>query len=118
MAAPADEVSAGDGTIGLGRTVDGGRPFTVAVESLRRHAVVFAGSGSGKTVLIRRLVEECAREGVSAIVLDPNNDSPGSATRGPTRRAGGAPATPNGPPTTSRTPRWWCGHPGSLRAGH
>ena len=31
-------------------------------------------SGSGKTVLVRRLVEECARRGVSAIVLDPNND--------------------------------------------
>ncbi|MBQ0902171.1 ATP-binding protein [Micromonospora sp. U21] len=60
--------------VGLGRTVDDGHPFTVALESLRRHAVVFAGSGSGKTVLIRRLVEECAREGVSAIVLDPNND--------------------------------------------
>jgi len=36
--------------------------------------VVFAGSGSGKTVLIRRIVEECALRGVSAIVLDPNND--------------------------------------------
>ncbi|MEU8283741.1 DUF87 domain-containing protein [Micromonospora sp. NPDC048905] len=77
-AGPADSgdlvVDANGATIGLGRTVDGGRPFTVSLESLRRHTVVFAGSGSGKTVLIRRLVEECAREGVSAIVLDPNND--------------------------------------------
>ncbi|HTF10116.1 MAG TPA: ATP-binding protein, partial [Asanoa sp.] len=40
----------------------------------RRHVAIFAGSGSGKTVLIRRLVEECALRGVSAIVLDPNND--------------------------------------------
>ncbi|MGC4837775.1 ATP-binding protein [Micromonospora vinacea] len=72
---PADLVVAEGGrVVGLGRTVDGGHPFTVPLESLRRHAVVFAGSGSGKTVLIRRLVEECAREGVSAIVLDPNND--------------------------------------------
>ncbi|MGC4868356.1 ATP-binding protein [Micromonospora sp. DT53] len=76
---PADPADAAapdaDGrAVGLGRTVDGGHPFTVPLESLRRHAVVFAGSGSGKTVLIRRLVEECAREGVSAIVLDPNND--------------------------------------------
>ncbi|MEU4532723.1 DUF87 domain-containing protein [Micromonospora ureilytica] len=77
--APADPVvdpvvGAGGPAVGLGRTADGGQPFTVPLESLRRHAVVFAGSGSGKTVLIRRLVEECAREGVSAIVLDPNND--------------------------------------------
>ncbi|WP_199438809.1 ATP-binding protein [Umezawaea beigongshangensis] len=46
----------------------------VALESLRKHVVIFAGSGSGKTVLIRRLVEECALLGVSSIVLDPNND--------------------------------------------
>jgi hypothetical protein len=41
---------------------------------LRKHAVAFAGSGSGKTVLLRRLIEECALHGVSSIVLDPNND--------------------------------------------
>jgi len=49
-------------------------PVRIDLESLRRHTVIFAGSGSGKTVLIRRLVEECALRGVSAIVLDPNND--------------------------------------------
>lgn len=46
----------------------------IALESLRKHAVIFAGSGAGKTVLLRRIVEECALRGVSAIVLDPNND--------------------------------------------
>jgi hypothetical protein len=46
----------------------------VELESLRKHAVIFAGSGTGKTVLLRRIVEECALRGVSAIVLDPNND--------------------------------------------
>ncbi|MFJ8964708.1 ATP-binding protein [Lentzea sp. NPDC102401] len=46
----------------------------IELESLRKHAIVFAGSGSGKTVLLRRIVEECALQGVSAIVLDPNND--------------------------------------------
>jgi hypothetical protein len=61
-------------TIRLGVVIDRGTPFTLTVESLRRHATIFAGSGSGKTVLIRRLVEECALQGVSAIVLDPNND--------------------------------------------
>ncbi len=44
------------------------------LESLRRHLAIFAGSGSGKTVLLRRVVEECALQGVSSIVLDPNND--------------------------------------------
>lgn len=44
------------------------------LDALRKHTAIFAGSGSGKTVLIRRIVEECALRGVSAIVLDPNND--------------------------------------------
>ncbi|GGS46489.1 ATP-binding protein [Actinokineospora fastidiosa] len=46
----------------------------VELESLRKHVMIFAGSGSGKTVLLRRIVEECALRGVSAIVFDPNND--------------------------------------------
>lgn len=72
---PDDEATQIDGPfVRLGRTIDADHPFALNVESLRRHTVIFAGSGSGKTVLIRRLVEECARQGVSAIVLDPNND--------------------------------------------
>ncbi|KXK58914.1 AAA family ATPase [Micromonospora rosaria] len=51
-----------------------GTPVRLALEALRKHTTVFAGSGSGKTVLIRRILEECALQGVSAIVLDPNND--------------------------------------------
>lgn len=58
------------GQIALG--MDG--EIRVELESLRKHVVIFAGSGSGKTVLLRRIVEECASNGVSAIVLDPNND--------------------------------------------
>ncbi|MFI5889823.1 ATP-binding protein [Actinoplanes sp. NPDC051513] len=49
-------------------------PVALSLEALRKHAAIFAASGSGKTVLLRRLVEECALQGVSAIVLDPNND--------------------------------------------
>ncbi|WP_026425920.1 ATP-binding protein [Actinokineospora inagensis] len=61
-----------DGEILLGS--EAGEPIRVELAALRKHAVVFAGSGSGKTVLLRRIVEECALQGVSAIVLDPNND--------------------------------------------
>jgi hypothetical protein len=49
-------------------------PVPITLEALRKHGAIFAASGSGKTVLIRHLVEECALLGVSAIVLDPNND--------------------------------------------
>lgn len=57
------------GVDGVGR-----KPVSVELAALRKHTAIFAGSGSGKTVLIRRLVEECALRGVSSIVLDPNND--------------------------------------------
>lgn len=60
--------------IPIGRSAETGKTIAVKLEDLRRHVAIFAGSGSGKTVLIRRLVEECALKGVSAIVLDPNND--------------------------------------------
>ena len=60
--------------VSIGSRTRTGGPFDVDLEALRKHAAVFAGSGSGKTVLIRRLVEECALQGVSSIVLDPNND--------------------------------------------
>ncbi len=36
--------------------------------------MIFGGSGSGKTVLLRRIVEEAALIGMPAIVLDINND--------------------------------------------
>lgn len=66
-APPADEIA-------IGRSEETGKPVTVRLEDLRRHVAIFAGSGSGKTVLIRRIIEECALKGVSSIVLDPNND--------------------------------------------
>ncbi|MFC5813861.1 helicase HerA domain-containing protein [Nonomuraea harbinensis] len=72
----------------LGRTVGSGQPVRVQLEALRKHAAIFAGSGSGKTVLIRRLVEECAMHGVSAIVLDPNNDLARLGDRWPERPQG------------------------------
>ncbi|MFB9359167.1 helicase HerA domain-containing protein [Actinoplanes nipponensis] len=62
------------GRVVLGRALGDGHPVGVDLAALRKHTAIFAGSGSGKTVLIRRLVEECALLGVSAIVLDPNND--------------------------------------------
>ena len=58
----------------LGVDESSGQLVSVELGELRKHCVVFAGSGSGKTVLIRRIIEECALRGVSSIVLDPNND--------------------------------------------
>jgi len=85
---PQEPARTDDGTVLLGRAIGDGRPVRVALEALRKHAAIFAGSGSGKTVLIRRLVEECALHGVSAIVLDPNNDLSRLGDPWPERPAG------------------------------
>ena len=59
--------------ITVGRFGDGG-PAAIRLDLLPRHTAILAGSGSGKTVLLRRLIEEAALLGVPAIVVDPNND--------------------------------------------
>ena len=51
-----------------------GDPVTLAAGLLPRHVAILAGSGSGKTVLLRRIVEEAALLGIPSIVLDINND--------------------------------------------
>jgi hypothetical protein len=51
-----------------------GDPVALAASLLPRHTVVLAGSGSGKTVLLRRIVEEAALAGIPSLVLDANND--------------------------------------------
>lgn len=73
-AEPVAHADAAANVVPIGVVVGGDESVAVDLEALRRHTAIFAGSGSGKTVLIRRLVEECALRGVSAIVLDPNND--------------------------------------------
>jgi hypothetical protein len=75
-ASPPDRVPEETTTAGftIGYGIEDQAPAPLSLEALRKHAAIFAASGSGKTVLLRRLVEECALLGVSAIVLDPNND--------------------------------------------
>jgi hypothetical protein len=63
--------------IPLGHRLDrsaSGAPVKLAADLLPRHVAILAGSGSGKTVLLRRIVEEAALLGIPAIVLDTNND--------------------------------------------
>lgn len=53
---------------------DQGVKVTLSLETLKRHIAIVAGSGSGKTVLTRRLVEEAALCGTPAVVIDIAND--------------------------------------------
>jgi hypothetical protein len=73
--------------IRIGLPAAGQPGATVDLTALRRHLAIFAGSGSGKTVLLRRVIEECALQGVSSIVLDPNNDLARLADEWPARPA-------------------------------
>jgi hypothetical protein len=61
----------------VGRRLSGGEPgepVSLNLEALRRHTVILAGAASGKTVLVRRLVEEAALLGVPSIVIDAESD--------------------------------------------
>ena len=68
-AAPAPSTS-----IPVGHRVAGGEAVDLPTAVLPRHTAIIAGAGSGKTVLLRRIVEEAALAGIPAIVIDPNND--------------------------------------------
>ncbi|MGB5973712.1 MAG: ATP-binding protein, partial [Nodosilinea sp.] len=61
-----------------------GSEVTIPVEALTKHVVVLAGSGAGKTVLVKRLVEEAALKGIPAIVIDGANDLARMGDRWPT----------------------------------
>jgi hypothetical protein len=61
----------------LGKQLIGDQPqeaLYVSLAMLVKHTVVLAGSGSGKTVLVRRLTEEAALMGIPSIVIDTAND--------------------------------------------
>jgi GTPase SAR1 family protein len=61
----------------LGRQLAGGRivgTVTMPIGLLEKHTVVLAGAGSGKTVLLRRIIEEAVLRGVPSVVIDCAND--------------------------------------------
>jgi hypothetical protein len=74
--------------IPVGRRAAGGDTVELATALLPRHTAIIAGAGSGKTVLLRRIVEEAALAGIPAIVIDPNNDLSRLGDMWPERPAG------------------------------
>jgi hypothetical protein len=62
------------GSIPVGRRSSDSDSVELLTSLLPRHMAIIAGAGSGKTVLLRRIVEEAALAGIPAIVIDPNND--------------------------------------------
>jgi hypothetical protein len=70
-------ISGSDAKLTIGRQLVSGSPdqvVAVTLASLAQHTCVFAGSGSGKTVFLKRMLEEAALCGVPSIVIDGAND--------------------------------------------
>ncbi|ADE14624.1 ATPase-like protein [Nitrosococcus halophilus Nc 4] len=61
-------------TLPVGRTLSNpAESVAISLPMLTQYTGVLAGSGAGKTVLLKRLVEEAALLGISSIVLDHTN---------------------------------------------
>lgn len=74
---PQQPQSGADGALLIGRRLISGKPDTpvnLPAKVLSRHTVIRAGSGGGKTVLLKRLVEEAAISGIPSILIDVAND--------------------------------------------
>ena len=75
-----------DSQLPLGRRLIGkniAQPLTIPVSILDKHVVVRAGSGSGKTVLLKRIIEEAALREIPSIVIDSGNDMSALGDRWP-----------------------------------
>jgi DNA helicase HerA-like ATPase len=59
-----------------------GKEFKFPLENLKKHFIALGSSGSGKTVLSKVMIEECAKNNVPAIVIDPQGDLASLAMNG------------------------------------
>jgi len=59
--------------IHLGQTVCG-ESFTLPLEAMKRHFLALGGTGSGKTVLCKAVVEECIRYNLPCLAVDLQGD--------------------------------------------
>ncbi len=74
---PVQSVKAMPSTLPIGRRIAGGElgeEVGIPLSALPYHTCVFAGSGSGKTVFLKRVIEEAALLGIPSLVLDGAND--------------------------------------------
>lgn len=66
----------------LGKTLADQIDVLLPVQTLRRHFMALGGSGSGKTVLCKCVVEEAVRNNVPVLIVDPQGDISSLAIRG------------------------------------
>lgn len=66
----------------LGKSIADKSAVKLPVDALKRHFMALGGSGSGKTVLCKCVIEEAVRNKVPAIIIDPQGDISSLAIRG------------------------------------
>jgi energy-coupling factor transporter ATP-binding protein EcfA2 len=70
-----DETGSNGTSIYAGREIGGrGKPVTLNMNVLKRHAAVLGGSGSGKTTLALTLIEQLLLKGIPAVLIDRKGD--------------------------------------------
>jgi hypothetical protein len=70
------------GSLFLGKTVSDDTEVLLPVQAFKRHFMALGGSGSGKTVVCKCVVEEAVRNNVPVLIIDPQGDISSLAIKG------------------------------------
>ncbi len=70
------------GVLSLGKTVMDHADVTLPLQALKRHVMALGGSGSGKTVLCKCVIEEAVRNNIPVLIVDPQGDISSLAIKG------------------------------------
>jgi len=69
------ETPTGEITFGtVSSALNGDQIVSMPLKLMKKHTIILGGSGSGKSVTVRRVIEEAALEGIPSIVIDCAND--------------------------------------------
>ena len=77
-----DSGNAALGSLFLGKTVVDETEVLLPIQAFKRHFMALGGSGSGKTVLCKCVIEEAVRKNVPVLVVDPQGDISSLAMKG------------------------------------
>jgi hypothetical protein len=71
-----------NGSFWLGRTKKDDSPVELPAHAFKRHFMALGGSGSGKTVLCKCVIEEAVRNNIPVLIIDPQGDISSLAIKG------------------------------------
>jgi hypothetical protein len=77
-----DSRNASWGSLFLGKTVTDETEVLLPIQVFKRHFMALGGSGSGKTVLCKCVVEEAVRNNIPVLIVDPQGDISSLAIKG------------------------------------